>query len=57
MKTFIKRALAFAFTLALAAIVQWVSGVPFTRSPEEAHFLLIAIIFSAWAAAYPGFSE
>jgi hypothetical protein len=57
MKTFIKRALAFAFTLALAATVQWVSGVPFTRSPGEEQFLLIALSTSVLMAAYPGLSE
>lgn len=57
MKTVTKRSITATSVLALAATIQWVSGVPFARSPQEATFLLIAVIFSAWAAAYPGFSE
>lgn len=57
MKISTKRSIAAASAFVLAAAFQWVSGMPFERSPGEAYFLLMALIFSAWMAAYPGFSE
>jgi ABC-type branched-subunit amino acid transport system permease subunit len=53
----IKAWAAAAAVMAVAAGLQWVSGLPFTRCPEEAVFAMFTLAFAGLAATFPGLYE
>lgn len=53
MKIIHKRVLIVVVTLLVAIAVQWLSGVPFQRSPEEATFAVFALLFAMLFGTYP----
>lgn len=57
MKPYAKRITAFVTTVAIGASLQWISGIPFQRSPDEAAFAFAIVFGGALMTTYPGFSE